>query len=207
MRTTARIVIPPGEMTDATGMLPLARVADDHVERAAVAGDPRDRLRDLILRRQQERRGVEVLRPGRRRLLHALHARDDAPRSREHAVQEIDDDGEDDDQQGERPDPPENHRGLRSATTAALRAMPGRAPRMISNWALIAVTAPSSGRRCSSSTPSSAVASVASPMDTRASRCRTTISAPASTTITTIASATVSSARSVVPLMRHRTHR
>ena len=36
--------------------------------------------------------------------------------------------------------------------------MPGSAPRMISNWALIALTAGSSGRRCSASTPSSAAA-------------------------------------------------
>src|SRR3954468_13309982 len=182
-------------MTDATGMLPLARVVDDHVERAAVAGDPRDRLRDLILRRQQERRCVEVLRTGRRRLLHALHARDDAPRSREHAVQEIHDDGEDDDQQGERADPPENHRGLLSATTAALRAIPGRAPRMISNWALIAVTAPSSGRRCSSSTPSSASASVARPAAIRSRPFLTAIRATARTPTTTRASSTLSSTR------------
>ena len=39
--------------------------------------------------------------------------------------------------------------------------MPGSAPRMMSNWSLIAVTAPSIGRRCSASTPSSADPSVA----------------------------------------------
>ena len=32
--------------------------------------------------------------------------------------------------------------------------MPGSAPRMMSNWALIALTAGSSGRRCSASTAS-----------------------------------------------------
>src|SRR6476646_5117633 len=159
----------------------LARVVDDHVERAAVAGDPRDRLRDLILRRQQECGGVEVLRGGGRRLVHAAHARDDALRGREHAVQQVDDDGEDHDEQRERADPPERHCGLLSATIAALRAMPGRAPRMTSNWALIALTAPASGRRCSDSTVSSAPASVARPIEMLVSRPQTTISATAST--------------------------
>ena len=60
-------------------------------------------------------------------------------------------------------DPPEGHRGLLSATTAALAPMPGSADRMMSNWALIAFTAGSSGRRCSDSTVSSASASVARP--------------------------------------------
>ena len=45
--------------------------------------------------------------------------------------------------------------------------MPGSAPRMMSNCALIAVTAPSSGRRCSASTPCRAEASVASPAEIR----------------------------------------
>ena len=51
--------------------------------------------------------------------------------------------------------------GLLSATTAAFAAIPGIAPTMTSNWALIAWTAGSSGRRCSDSTVSSAPASVA----------------------------------------------
>ena len=38
--------------------------------------------------------------------------------------------------------------GLLSATIAALLAMPGSAPRMMSNCALMALTEPSSGRRC-----------------------------------------------------------
>ena len=50
-----------------------------------------------------------------------------------------DDDREDDDEEHDVADPPERHRGLRSATMAALRAMPGSAPRMTSNCALIAV--------------------------------------------------------------------
>ena len=43
-------------------------------------------------------------------------------------------------------------------------AMPGSAPRMTSNWALIALTAPSSGRRCSDSTPCSADAERREPL-------------------------------------------
>ena len=45
------------------------------------------------------------------------------------------------DEQHDVADPPERHRGLLSATIAALRAMPGSAPRMTSNCALIALTA------------------------------------------------------------------
>ena len=48
---------------------------------------------------------------------------------------------------------------------------------MISNWALIAVTAGSSGRRCSDSTPSSAPPSVARFLEIDSRRSRTTISA------------------------------
>ena len=43
--------------------------------------------------------------------------------------------------------------------------MPGRAERITSNWALIAFTAGSSGRRCSASTPSSAPERVARPSE------------------------------------------
>ena len=50
--------------------------------------------------------------------------------------------------------------------------MPGMAPMITSNWALIAFTAGSSGRRCSASTPSSAVDSVASPFEIDSSRRR-----------------------------------
>ena len=83
----------------------------------------------------------------------------------EHAAQQVHDDRQDDEQQDDVSDPPEGHRGLLSATTAALLAIPGSAPRMTSNWALIALTAGSSGRRCSASTPSSAVPSVARPSE------------------------------------------
>ena len=81
----------------------------------------------------------------------------------QHAAEQVDDDGKHDDEQDDVPDPPEGHRGLRSATIGGLAAIPGSAPRMTSNWALIALTAPSSGRRCSDSTPCSAEPSVASP--------------------------------------------
>src|SRR6202044_664628 len=83
----------------------------------------------------------------------------------EHAAEQVDDHWENHQQQDGVSDPPEDHRGLLSATIAALLAIPGRAPRMMSNCALIALTAPSSGRRCSDSTPCRAVDSVASPSE------------------------------------------
>ena len=46
----------------------LLRVVEDHVERAAVAGDPRDRLGDLVLRREEQcarRRDPSTRRPPR----------------------------------------------------------------------------------------------------------------------------------------------
>ena len=55
-------------------------------------------------------------------------------------------------------------------------AIPGSAPRMMSNCALIAVTAPSSGRRCSDSTLCNADDSVASPSEVRLRLLRTRIS-------------------------------
>src|SRR4029077_3262357 len=122
-------------------------------------------------------------------------ARDDAPRSVEHAAEQVDDDRHDDDEQDDVSDPPEDHRGLLSATTAALRAIPGSAPRITSNCPLIAVTAPSSGRRCSDSTPCNAPASAASPPEIDSRRLRTMISAAASTATTTTASTTLSRTR------------
>src|SRR4029077_15408000 len=135
------------------------------------------------------------------------HAGDDAPGGGEDAVEQIDDDRHDDEQQHDVPDPPEDHRGLRSATTAAFLAIPGSAPRMTSNWALIAFTAGSSGRRCCDSTPCKAPASVASPSEIRVRPRRTSISATASTSTTTAASRTLRRARRWVPLMPPRTRR
>ena len=82
--------------------------------------------------------------------------------ARQDAVQQVHDDRQQDDQQDRVSDPLERHCGLLSATIAAFAAIPGIAPRITSNCALIALTAGSSGRRCSDSTPSSAPASVAS---------------------------------------------
>src|SRR6187455_2321789 len=157
------------------------RVVEYYVEGAAVVCDSGNSLRDLILRRQQQHRGVEVLRARLRHLGDLAHARHDALRCVEDAAKQIDDDRKDDREQDDVPDPPEGHRGLLSATIAALRAIPGSAPRMTSNCALIAVTAPSSGRRCSDSTPCSAAASDASPAEMFIRPLRTRISATAST--------------------------
>jgi len=72
---------------------------------------------------------------------------------------------------------------------------------------LIAVTAPSSGRRCSDSTPSSAEPSAASSAEIRERLFRTRIRATASTSTTTATSTTVRSARRWVSLMPPRTRR
>src|SRR5215207_7555063 len=129
-------------------------------------------------------RGVEVLRARSRRLRDRLGAGDDAPRRAEHAVQQIHDDQEHGEER-DVPDPPKGHRCLRSATIAAFPAIPGSAPRMISNCALIALTAGSSGRRCSASTVCSADDRVANPWEILSRRLRTMISAAASTRTTT----------------------
>ena len=120
------------------------------------------------------------------------HGRGDAPGGVADALEQDDHDGEYDEEQHKVPDPPERHRGLRSATMAALRAISGSAPRITSNWWLIALTAPSSGRRCSASTPSSAVPSVPSPREIAISRRRISISASARTATTTAARMTAS---------------
>ena len=156
----------------------LLRVIEDHVQGAAVVGDARNRLGHLVLGGQKQRGGVEVLRSGRRglgdrvgrwgRCSGRLEACRSAGRSRPAEARPAG---------GCVADPAERHRGLLSATIAALRAIPGSALRMMSNWALIALTAGSSGRRCSVSTPSSAPASVARPAEMRARPRETTISA------------------------------
>src|SRR6185503_9978539 len=104
----------------------------------------------------------------------------------EHALEQEDHDRQHDERDDDGDDP--GHRGLLSATMAALAPMPGSADRMMSNCALIALTAGSSGFRCSFSTISSAPASVASPVEMLRRRVRTSISAAASTTTTTTAS-------------------
>src|SRR5712692_11073156 len=182
-------------------------VVEDHVERAAVVRDSRDRLGDLILRRKQQHGGVEVLRPLGRHLCDLLHTGDDALGGVEHSAEQVHDDRQDHREQDDVSDPPEGHRGLLSATIAALPAIPGSAPRMMSNCPLIALTAPSSGRRCSDSTPCSADASVASPSEILARPLRTSISAMASTSTTPNASTTVSRTSACVLLMLHRTRR
>src|SRR5918994_4169713 len=161
--------------TPAAGMSGLLSVVEDHVERAAVAGHARDRLADLVLRGQQERHGVEVVRAGGRRTSDLAHARDDALRRVQYAGEQ-DDHHHEDDEQDDVADPPECHRGLLSATIAALRPIPGSAPRMTSNCWLIALTAGSSGRRCSASTVSSAEPSMARPSEIRSRPRRTSIS-------------------------------
>src|SRR6185295_9837671 len=135
MIATITIVAVPGPMAAMIIWLSL-RVVEDHVERAAVAGDPRDRLRNLGLRRQQQRHGVEVLRPRSRRRRDLADARDDALRGVQDTAQEVHHDGCDDHEEDDVADPPENHFNHLSATIAALRPMPGNAPRMMSNWAL-----------------------------------------------------------------------
>src|SRR3954454_8680549 len=196
--------------TPAAGMATSAssRVVQDHVERAAVVGYALNRLEHLVLGRQQQRRGVEILRTRAGRVADLRDARDNRPCLPEHAGQEPHDDRQHDEEQHEVADPPERHRGLRSATIAALRAIPGSALRITSNWALMALTAGSSGRRCSASTDVNAEPSVASPLEIDCRRRRTSISATASTAITTTASKTLSSTRRWVVLMRHlRSHR
>src|SRR4029453_19488392 len=91
--------------------------------------------------REQERRGVEVLRPRARGVPDLAEARDDAFGLLQDAVEQVDDHRQDHREQHNVADPPEGHCGLLSATIAALEAMPGSAPRMMSNWALIALTA------------------------------------------------------------------
>ena len=137
-------------------LAPYSRVVEDHVERAAVVRDSRDRLRrpgPASSAAARRRRGPSTPRP--RPSAICLHARDDAlaRRSSTPLQQVRRRPAATTSEQDDVADPPEGHRGLRSATIAALRAIPGSAPRMMSNCALIAVTAPSSGRRCSASTP------------------------------------------------------
>src|SRR4051794_27073079 len=117
-----------------------------------------------------------------------VDARDDRLRLAEHAVEQVDHDRQDDREEHDVADPPERHDGLLWATIAALAAMPGSAPRIVSNCALIAVTAGSSGRRCSASTLSSAPLSVARSSEISCRPWRTRISATASTATTTTAS-------------------
>ena len=78
---------------------------------------------------------------------------------------------------------------------------------MMSNCPLIAFTAPSSGRRCSDSTPSSAAASVASPAEILVRPLRTSISATASTSTTPAASTAVRRISAFVLLIFRRTRR
>src|SRR4051794_17599746 len=134
MRTTATM-----RTTPAAGIPSSSRVVDDHVERAAVVGDTFDCLDDLVLRCQQERHGVEVGRSAPRGVADPAGARDDCACLAENAAEQDHHDRRDDEQQHEVADPPERHRGLLSATTAALLAMPGSALRMMSNCALIAL--------------------------------------------------------------------
>src|SRR5664279_945617 len=181
----------------------LARVVEDDVERAAVVRDSRDRLGHLVLRRQQQHCGVEILRARSGGLCDPLHAGNDAPRGVQHRAEQIHDDRKDHCEQDDVSDPPEDHFGLLSATIAAFLAIPGSAPRMMSNCALIALTAPSSGRRCCDSTPSSADASVASPSEILVRPRRTSISAAASTSTTPAASTTLKKASAWVVLMPH----
>src|SRR4051812_39171582 len=119
MSTTATSITAP-----AAGISGLLGVVEDHVERAAVLGDAGDRPADLVLRREQQRGSVEVARSGGGCSRDPLHARDDALRRGEHAVEQVDHDRQDRDEEEDVPDPPERHRGLLSATTAALEAMP-----------------------------------------------------------------------------------
>src|SRR5262249_53900121 len=118
---------------------------------------------------------------------------DDRARLLEHAAEQDGDDRRDDEDQDHVADPVERHRGRLSATSAAFFAMPGSALRMMSNCALIALTAGSSGRRCSSSTVDNATARAARFADVVASRLRTSMSATATTATTTMASRTLSS--------------
>src|SRR5215207_4033126 len=185
----------------------LLRVVDDHVEGGAVARHHLDRCLHVRLRREQQRHGVEVFRPGPCGRRDAPHARNDAAGGVEHALQQIHDHGQDHCKQEYVADPPEGHRGLLSATTAALAAIPGIAPTMTSNWALIALTAGSSGRRCSDSTVSRASASVVRPLDVDSRRARMRIRATATTATATIASRTLRRSSVSVSLMTRRTRR
>src|SRR5579862_3772366 len=142
IRTTAMIMTTP-----AAGIVYLLGVVEDHVERAAVVGRRLDRLDDLLLRRQEQRHRVEVRRGGCGRVRDLARARHDAVGGPEHAVQQVDDDGEHDHEQHGVADPLEGHAGLpsagadaapagsgrRSATTLALAAIPGNALRITSN--------------------------------------------------------------------------
>src|SRR4051812_36728442 len=134
MRTTATSITAPGAEIAATTVIPLLfRVVDDRVERAAVVRDSRHRLAHLLARPDEHGRGVEVLRSRGRDVGDPADARDDAPGRAEHAVQQVHDHRKDHDEEYYVADPPEGQRGLLSATIAALRAIPGRAPRMMSN--------------------------------------------------------------------------
>src|ERR1700759_5874048 len=191
--------------TPAAGIAPPSGVVDDDVERAAVVSGGFDCFYDLVLRGQQERHRVEVSGPGVCDRRDPVDARNDAVGRVEHTSQEVHDGRQDDQQHDRYSDPLEDHRGLLSATTAAFLAIPGRAPVITSNWALIALTAGSSGRRCSASTPSRAPASVASPREASSRSTRILVSAPASTITTTSASSTVRITSRVMP--HHRTRR
>src|SRR5204863_9163952 len=160
----------------------------------------------LLLRPYEQGGVVEIPRSGGGSPRDALDARRDAPRRAQHAVQEVDHHRQDHDEEYYVPDPPEGQRGLLSATIDALRAIPGRAPRITSNCALIALTAGPSGRRCSDSTPWSAPSSAASPSEILARPRRISISASASTAMTTTASTTLKTISAVV-LMSRRTRR
>src|SRR6201999_4218647 len=129
-----------------------------------------------------QRHRVEVRRPGVRGAGDPVHAGDDRGGGHEHPAQQVDDHREQDDQQDHVTDPLEGHDGLLSATIAALAAMPGRAPVMIANCALIASTAGLSGARWPDSTPSSASASVASVVEVKARLARVSRGPPAGTT-------------------------
>src|SRR3990172_2276019 len=185
----------------------LSSVVEDHVEGATVVRDSRNGLGHLVLRRQQQRGGIKVLRPRSRRPRDLLHAGNDHLGGVQHAAEQVHDDRKHHREQDEVSDPPEDHRGLLSATIAALLAIPGSAPRMMSNCSLIALTAPSSGRRCSDSTPCSADASVASPSEILVRPLRTSISATASTSTTPAASTTLRRTSASVLLIFHRTRR
>src|SRR5262249_20530605 len=184
----------------ARGSISLLRVVEDDVERAAVAGDPRDRLADLVTRRQEQCGRVEVLRPRRRRALDLVDALHDAAAGAEDPHQQVEHDRQHEHEECDIGDPPEGHRGLLSATIAAFRPIPGSAPRMMSNWALIALTDGSSGRRCSASTISSAPPSVASPSAIASSRSFTAYR-PAASTRTTMNPSTYVSVASSVDVM------
>src|SRR5215204_1911780 len=90
MRTIRAMVTTP-----AAGISALLGVVEDHVERAAVVADDRDGLTDLLLRGEEQRRGVEVLRALEGGVGDRADARDDAPGGLENAAEEQDHDDED----------------------------------------------------------------------------------------------------------------